>query len=420
MLALVGTLAGISRAGAAAWSVTGGAWLLVSAAYFAGFWASGGQTPGMRLMRVRVVRRNGKPLSLLRALVRFVGLLLAVIPLGAGFLPVFVDRRRRALQDFLAGTVVRRDLDEVEEPDVDSREVESSVEAEPRTAPATRAPALRSVSTDVGGLRIHATTGGKGPAVVLVHGLGISGTYMLPLARSLATSCSVYVPDLPGEGKSGPSPSPWGIPDMARVLGDWLDTVGVAEPLVVANSMGCQVVTELAVRRPGVLGPLVLIGPTVDPARRSARHKLFDVLRDTVHEPVSVLAIAARNNTSADIRPLLRSVRATLADRIEDRLPLIEQQAVVVYGERDQFVGRAWAERATALLPRGRLVVVPSEPHTVHYTRPDLVARIVRELLIEEGKEGDGELAGSLEHRDVTAAKSYDPRSGQRAVPLLR
>jgi hypothetical protein len=38
--------------------------------------------------------------------VRLVGLGLAIIPLGAGFLPVLVDDRRRALQDFLAGTVV--------------------------------------------------------------------------------------------------------------------------------------------------------------------------------------------------------------------------------------------------------------------------------------------------------------------------
>jgi hypothetical protein len=41
-----------------------------------------------------------------RALIRLGGLVLAIIPLFAGFLPVFVDERRRALQDFLARTVV--------------------------------------------------------------------------------------------------------------------------------------------------------------------------------------------------------------------------------------------------------------------------------------------------------------------------
>ena len=43
--------------------------------------------------------------------------------------------------------------------------------------------------------------------------------------------------------------------------------------------------------------------------------------------------------------------------------------------------------RMAGLLPRGRLVVVPGEPHGVHYTRPRLVARIMSELLAEEGDE---------------------------------
>jgi uncharacterized RDD family membrane protein YckC len=65
-----------------------------------------GQTPGMRLMHVRVVAPDGKPPSLRRGLVRVCGLVLAIVPLFAGFLPVLVDDRRRGLADMLAGTVV--------------------------------------------------------------------------------------------------------------------------------------------------------------------------------------------------------------------------------------------------------------------------------------------------------------------------
>ena len=83
-----------------------GGWGLTMACYFAGCWALTGQTPGMRLMHVRVVARDGRTPSLARALVRLVGLVLAIIPLFAGFLPVLVDDRRRGLADFLAGTVV--------------------------------------------------------------------------------------------------------------------------------------------------------------------------------------------------------------------------------------------------------------------------------------------------------------------------
>jgi uncharacterized RDD family membrane protein YckC len=81
-------------------------WLLAVGTYFTLFWATTGQTPGMRLMRLRVVTSSGTPPRLGRALVRLAGLVLAIIPLFAGFVPVLFDPRRRALQDWLAGTVV--------------------------------------------------------------------------------------------------------------------------------------------------------------------------------------------------------------------------------------------------------------------------------------------------------------------------
>jgi len=81
------------------------AWLAVQLVYFAGFWSVVGQTPGMRVLRLRVAHANAPP-GLGRSLVRFVGLLLAIVPCFAGFLPVLVDGRRRGLHDFIAGTVV--------------------------------------------------------------------------------------------------------------------------------------------------------------------------------------------------------------------------------------------------------------------------------------------------------------------------
>jgi RDD family len=74
------------------------------------FWSSAGQTPGMRLMHLRVRSAAGGGISVLRAIVRVVGLALAIIPFFAGFIPVLFDRRRRALPDYLAGTVVVYDL----------------------------------------------------------------------------------------------------------------------------------------------------------------------------------------------------------------------------------------------------------------------------------------------------------------------
>jgi uncharacterized RDD family membrane protein YckC len=89
-------------------------WSAVVIGYFVAFWSTVGQTPGMRLMRVRVVTASGGPPSGWRSLVRLVGLALSVILLFTGFLPALVDSRRRALDDFMAGTTVVYDSDEVE------------------------------------------------------------------------------------------------------------------------------------------------------------------------------------------------------------------------------------------------------------------------------------------------------------------
>ena len=60
----------------------------------------------MNLMRLRLIDASGSPPGLARSLLRLVGALVAVSFLFIGYLPVLVDDRRRALQDFLAGTVV--------------------------------------------------------------------------------------------------------------------------------------------------------------------------------------------------------------------------------------------------------------------------------------------------------------------------
>jgi len=251
-------------------------------------------------------------------------------------------------------------------------------------------------------LRIHAWTAGEGEPVVLVHGFGVSGRYMLPLAQSLARSFFVVVPDLPGSGRSQKPPTPLGIGGLAEALAGCLDVLELERPALVGNSLGCQVITELAVRLPDRAGPLTLVGPTVDPDQRRARHQVLGGVRDLTREPLSLLTHPAQDGMKG-IRALLATARSALADRIEDRLPLIEQPTLVLRGSQDPFVSVAWAERVAALLPRSQLVVVPGEPHAVHYTRPDLVAELVRELLLEEGEQTGGQLVGHLPHRDVAA-----------------
>jgi uncharacterized RDD family membrane protein YckC len=109
VVALIASLVGGIRPQWLAGSLLGLAWIIVGGGYFVLFWSAAGQTPGMRLMRLRVQRPGGGGLSVGRAMVRTVGLALAIIPLFAGFVPALFDDRRRALPDYLAGTVVLHD-----------------------------------------------------------------------------------------------------------------------------------------------------------------------------------------------------------------------------------------------------------------------------------------------------------------------
>ena len=84
----------------------GTVYVLWTVGYFVAFWSTTGQTPGDRVMRVRVVTSSGGPLKPRRALLRFGALLLAALPLGAGFLLILFDDHRRGLQDRIARTLV--------------------------------------------------------------------------------------------------------------------------------------------------------------------------------------------------------------------------------------------------------------------------------------------------------------------------
>jgi hypothetical protein len=78
--------------------------------FFLGYWR--GRTPGKRLLGVRVVRLDGRPLGFWVSFERFGGYAASLFTGLEGFARILWDRNRQALEDKLAETVVIRDTDE--------------------------------------------------------------------------------------------------------------------------------------------------------------------------------------------------------------------------------------------------------------------------------------------------------------------
>lgn len=97
-----GTGDGLSGPALALGSAT---WIGLAALYLVTFWSLAGQTPGMRFFGLRLAT-VGRGLSPRKSLRRLVGMFLAAIPFGLGFLGILFDERRRGWQDRLAGVDV--------------------------------------------------------------------------------------------------------------------------------------------------------------------------------------------------------------------------------------------------------------------------------------------------------------------------
>ena len=88
ILALVGSLVGGVHLDTLGKLLAAAAWVAVVGTYFVLFWSTAGQTPGMRLMGLRVMTPNGEHPGVARSVVRLIGLGLAILPLFLGFVPV--------------------------------------------------------------------------------------------------------------------------------------------------------------------------------------------------------------------------------------------------------------------------------------------------------------------------------------------
>lgn len=214
---------------------------------------------------------------------------------------------------------------------------------------------------------------GRAP-IVLVHGIGMSGEYFLPLAEELTPEYDVYVLDLPGYGTTPNPRRALTVPELGEAVAGVVGELELKAPIVVGHSMGCQVAVQTLAQYPELCAGYVLIGPTVDPAGRSLRAHAWRLLRDSFREPPRTNAVIFRNYLRMGPFRYLRTVRYMLADRIEENILACLVSGLVVRGEEDPIANHDWVRQLAQLAPDAEAVEVPGAGHAVQHTRPKEVA----------------------------------------------
>lgn len=236
----------------------------------------------------------------------------------------------------------------------------------------------------VGEYNIFSRCAGNNPArlpVVLVHGLSVSSAYMRPLLLALAPHFRVCAPDLPGYGRSEKPPETLDLQALAGVLYHWMSTMGMPRAVLLGNSMGCQIILELARAHPQAVERAVLVGPTMDPSAPGALQLILRGARNMLYEPPALIPLLVRDYWAAGLRRTFRTLRMAQREPVRERLARMPAPSLVVRGQHDTIVTQPWAEEAARLLPDGRLVVIQGAAHATNYDASHALAGVVRRFV---------------------------------------
>lgn len=255
----------------------------------------------------------------------------------------------------------------------------------------------------VNGLETNYHDLGSGFPLLMIHGSGpgVSGyANWRPVMGALAESRRVIVPDMAGFGFSAPTPGQhYGLPLWVSQIIGLLDSLGVEQVDLVGNSFGGAIALQLAIRHPGRVRRLVLMGsagvhfeltegldavwgyqPSVE-----AMRGLLDIF---AHDRARVTDELAQLRFAASVRPGVqeafsamfppprqRWVDALASD--ESRIAALPHETLILHGREDRVVPLAASLRLAQLVPRAQLHVFGQ---CGHWTQIEQAGRFVRLL----------------------------------------
>lgn len=215
--------------------------------------------------------------------------------------------------------------------------------------------------------------------IVIVSGFLVSGSFALPTAENLSYYCPVYLPDLPGFGRSGNPSNILTLRELSDALAILIQKLGGGKWILVGSSFGSQIVAELCVQHPDLVEKAVLIGPTINRRARCQAKQLKQWMINMLHEPRPIMMI--KDYYRAGIKRALKTFQYALDDAIEAKLPLMEMPTLVAYGSRDAFVPHYWAEEVASRLPDSQLVCVPGATHSLVMYEPGKLSRLITSFI---------------------------------------
>jgi len=100
---------------------------------------------------------------------------------------------------------------------------------------------------------------GDGPAIVLIHGVGLDHTMWDLVAAGISNMFRVLRYDIVGHGRTQPVGDPLSFTDLTRQLEGVLETHGIQNTAVVGFSLGALIAQDFTLAHPGRVSKLVLL-----------------------------------------------------------------------------------------------------------------------------------------------------------------
>lgn len=247
----------------------------------------------------------------------------------------------------------------------------------------------------------HAGPDQSAPAVVHIHGFGISGSYLLPTAALLTDEFDTYVPDLPGFGRTPGPARPMSIIELGDAVIRFLDSVGLEKATLVGNSMGCPVIGRAAERHPDRVERAILVSPAGGMHNRPIGRGLAQLAIDGLREPPSLVKVAGPDYARFGLINGLRLFSEMTKSPTIKIVRELDTPFLLVAGSGDPLLPprKRIDELAAAVQARGNVAIVwlDGPAHAINFSHPDQLAQVIRAYLHDPSLSSSADLPANAE-----------------------